>query len=67
MENTKTCCYMCPKRKIGCHGTCPDYQKYHESRIELSRKNRMKQLGFKEGLWIINNYTQKRKMLKSEY
>lgn len=27
-------CKDCPKRYLGCHDSCPDYQAYHRANIE---------------------------------
>lgn len=31
-DNTKSCCYGCPKRKLHCHSSCKEYQQELEER-----------------------------------
>lgn len=30
-------CYNCKKRRVGCHGTCPDYKEYQAKRVALRK------------------------------
>lgn len=34
-------CKDCEKRQVGCHGSCPDYAAYAQSRQELREKARL--------------------------
>lgn len=37
------CCYKCERRKVGCHGTCEDYQaavKENKERKDMIKRNK---------------------------
>ncbi len=30
-------CRDCTERRVGCHGTCPRYQEYHERNVQIGQ------------------------------
>ena len=40
------CCRDCTKRKVGCHGTCKDYQEWLEEHKELKKKAKINERKF---------------------
>ena len=38
------CCLDCPKRKVGCHATCPDYIKEKEKHDATEKEKRSKEI-----------------------
>lgn len=40
LDGVKAPCYMCGKRHVGCHASCPDYQAWHQQREEINRKQK---------------------------
>ena len=38
--NTKSPCYCCTERRLGCHGTCQDYKKYQRKCRERTERQR---------------------------
>lgn len=56
-------CKDCEKRAVGCHGSCPEYQKYYKANREAAAERRKKidlQMNFAEERKAVFQYAVRR-------